>query len=39
MKKLLNISDLTKDDFIQIINYADDLVINKEAILKIKILD
>ena len=36
MKKLLNISDLTKDDFIQIINYADDLVINKEAILKNK---
>lgn len=36
MKKLLNISDLTKDDFIQIINYADDLVINKEATLKNK---
>ncbi len=36
MKKLLNISDLNKDDFTQIINFADDLVINKEAILKNK---
>lgn len=36
MKKLLNISDLNKDDFTQIINYADDLVLNQEAILKNK---